>query len=42
MGTSFDFTCMQCGYKATVSGGDDVGMAYRTTTIVYEGGLEMR
>ena len=33
MGTSYQFICSKCDYEAVVSGGDDVGMACRTTTI---------
>jgi len=33
LGSNYQFTCKSCGYEAIVSGGDDVGMACRTTTI---------
>lgn len=33
MGTSFDFTCRECGYRAEVSGGVDVGREVATATI---------
>ena len=33
MGTSYQFICKHCDYEAIVSGGDDVGMMCRTTTI---------
>ena len=33
MGTRKRHFCSQCDYEATVSGGDDVGMAAATTTI---------
>ncbi len=33
MGTNHHFLCNHCKYEAVVSGGDDVGMACRTTTI---------
>lgn len=33
MGTRYQFVCKHCNYEATVSGGDDVGMMCRTTTI---------
>ena len=36
MGTQYLFKCPSCDYSAVVSGGDDVGMACRTTTIVCE------
>ena len=34
MGRYFEFTCRACGYKAVVSGGDDMGLLCVTTTIV--------
>ena len=37
MGMLLDWTCSRCGYAAEVSGGDDVGMAVATTTIVCRG-----
>jgi len=37
MGMLVDWMCSQCGYAAVVSGGDDVGMAAATTTIVCRG-----
>ena len=33
MGTHYQFICSKCSYEATVSGGDDCGMACRTTTV---------
>ena len=33
MGTRYQFLCKHCDYETVVSGGDDVGMACRTTTI---------
>lgn len=33
MGTRYQFECQKCGYGVVVSGGDDVGMISRTTTI---------
>jgi len=33
MGTKYQFTCKHCNYETVVSGGDDVGMRCRTTTI---------
>ena len=33
MGTKYQFICKHCDYQTCVSGGDDVGMACRTTTI---------
>ena len=33
MGTNYQFLCKHCDYETVVSGGDDVGMACRTTTI---------
>jgi rubrerythrin len=33
LGIHYAFICKNCGYEAIVSGGDDVGMACRTTTI---------
>ena len=33
MGTNYQFLCKHCDYEAVVSGGDDVGMGCRTTTI---------
>ena len=33
MGTWYRFFCSQCDYEATVSGGNDVGMAAATSTI---------
>ena len=33
MGQWYRYFCSQCDYEATVSGGDDVGMAAATTTI---------
>ncbi|MHB1134828.1 MAG: hypothetical protein ACYC4L_20855 [Chloroflexota bacterium] len=34
MGAKFSFRCPSCAYAAEVSGGDDVGMMVRTTTIL--------
>ncbi len=36
MGAWYLFECESCGYRAEVSGGDDVGMASRTTTVSCE------
>jgi transcription elongation factor Elf1 len=36
MGAKNQFICKHCDYEAIVSGGDDVGMACRTTTISCE------
>ena len=33
MGSNYQFLCKDCDYDAVVSGGDDSGMACRTTTI---------
>ena len=33
MGQWYTYVCDQCDYRATVSGGDDIGMAAATTTI---------
>ena len=33
MGQWYRYFCGQCDYEATVSGGDDIGMAAATTTI---------
>lgn len=33
MGSSHEFFCPDCGYPATVSGGDDSGLTCLTTTI---------
>ena len=33
LGTKYQFVCKDCGYEAIVSGGDDIGMSCRTTTI---------
>lgn len=34
MGVRYEFACPTCRYVAEVSGGEDVGMAVETTTIV--------
>jgi len=34
MGSTFSFRCRECGYEASVSGGDDRGFVSFTTTIV--------
>ena len=34
MGETRSYRCSDCGYAALVSGGDDVGMAVATTTVV--------
>ena len=34
MGTCYQFDCPACQYSAEVSGGDDAGMEFLTTTIV--------
>ena len=36
MGTQYLFKCPSCDYSVVVSGGDDIGMACRTTRIVCE------
>jgi hypothetical protein len=41
MGTTYQTICLQCGYEAMVSGGDDVGMASLTTTILCENCQEL-
>lgn len=34
MGATYQFDCSACGYQTQVSGGNDVGMACATTTIL--------
>jgi len=34
MGSLYLFECRSCGYNCQVSGGDDLGMMVRTTTII--------
>jgi ssDNA-binding Zn-finger/Zn-ribbon topoisomerase 1 len=34
MGTRREFACPRCGYRATVSGGDDAGFFVATRTVV--------
>jgi Zn finger protein HypA/HybF involved in hydrogenase expression len=34
MGSMYLFFCPKCGYSAEVSGGDDLGIASATTTVV--------
>ena len=36
MGSLYEFICTNCGYSATISGGDDCGMGSATTTILCE------
>lgn len=36
MGTSYEFICPSCDYKAEVSGKKDIGMACATMTIICE------
>jgi hypothetical protein len=41
MGATYQTICLQCGYEAMVSGGDDVGMNSLTTTILCENCQEL-
>lgn len=36
MGQHYEFECLTCSYKVTMSGGNDVGMACATSTILCE------
>lgn len=36
MGSLYEFSCPECGYKAEVSGSDDLGMACAVTTVLCE------
>lgn len=41
MGETRTFCCTKCGYSAQVSGGNDVGMTFATTTVLCEGCREL-
>ena len=34
MGTRYHFSCDRCKYEAMVSGGNDMGLTFRSTTII--------
>ena len=41
MGALCSFRCPACGYRAEVSGGDDCGLSWASTTIVCEDCLQL-